>query len=455
MIWLRTVAAFLLATSTVVCSFEASARTTIAPIVEQIVPTVVSIAVRGDIQEDFDPLLSDPFFRKFFGLAPDSAPSRRGFQSTGSGVVVDAKRGYILTNNHVIENATDITVTLVGGTAYHAKIIGTDPETDLAVVQISAPDLKAIDWGDSSQLHVGDYVAAIGNPFGLGQTVTLGIISALGRGGLGIEGYENFIQTDASINPGNSGGALIDMGGKLIGINSAIIGPSGGNVGIGFAIPVSMAKGVMNELIKNGAIRRGLLGVAIQDLDEKLAKALRVPVQKGGLVSQVDEHSPAEIAGMKPGDVVVAINGTAVNGAAELRNTIGAHAPGDKLSLTLMREKQEVIVDVALGEQPQKTVATPSVPLTRGEGYLYGTVLGNPDGSNNSQGVTKGAIILSLEDNSRAATAGLQAGDVIIAINQRTVGSPEDVLRMSEQAGEVLLVSVRRDGRTRFVAIGS
>ncbi|WP_429933627.1 Do family serine endopeptidase [Agrobacterium vitis] len=433
----------------------AASQTTIAPIVERVVPTVVSIAVRGEVQEEVDPLLNDPFFRKFFGVPDESAPSRRGFQAAGSGVIVDASHGYILTNNHVVENATEITVTLAGGGAFHAKVVGADPETDIAVVQISAPNLKSIELGDSTQLHVGDYVAAVGNPFGLGQTVTLGIVSALGRAELGIEGYENFIQTDASINPGNSGGALVDMDGKLVGINSAIIGPSGGNVGIGFAIPVSMAKDVMDKLIRDGSIRRGLLGVAIQDLDADLAKALGVTAKTGAVISQVNDRSPAAQAGMKPGDVVVAVEGNAIKGAADLRNLVGMHAPGDRLRVTFLRAKNELQAEIVLAEQPRPEAAQTKKITLQGEGYLASVVLGNLDESNDEQGMLNGAIILDLDDDSRAAAAGLQAGDVIVGVAQNPVRSPEEVMRAARQSRDVLLLSIYRDGQTRFVVVGS
>lgn len=252
----------------------APASGTIAPIIEEVGPTVVSISVQGEIQDEGDFLLNDPFFRNFFGLPEQVSPQKRGFRSAGSGVIVDAMHGYVLTNNHVVKNASDITVALAGGASYSAKIVGRNPQTDLAVVRIEASGLKAMELGDSGTVRVGDLVAAIGNPFGLGQTVTMGIVSALGRAGLGTERYENFIQTDASINPGNSGGALIDMNGKLIGINSAIIGPSSGSVGIVFAIPVSMVEDILERLIKGGTIRRGYMGIGIQDLDRSLADAL-------------------------------------------------------------------------------------------------------------------------------------------------------------------------------------
>lgn len=432
-----------------------SPQNTIAPIARQVIPTVVTISVRGQVQEDIDPLLSNPTLREFFGLQTDPTPLKHGFQTSGSGVIIDGARGYIVTNHHVIENADDIVVTLAAGGTFHAKMIGTDLETDIAVIQITAPNLKAIEFGDSRRLQVGDYVAAVGNPFGLGQTVTLGIVSALGRAGLGIDGYENFIQTDASLNPGNSGGPLIDMDGRLVGINSAIVAPSGGNIGIGFAIPVSMAKEVMDKLIKHGSIRRGRLGVVIQDLSPELAKALGVTADAGAVVSQVNGGSSAANAGLKAGDVIIAVDEDAIQNAAVLRNILGAHAPSERVQIRFRRGKDELHVQATLSDQERFAIPEVRKESLQGEGYLSGVVLASPDTSNNPEGIADGAIVVAVEDNCAAADAGLQAGDIIVAINQKSIHSATEVVRTAKEERDVLLLSVRRDGQTRFVAIGS
>jgi len=281
----------------------------LAPMLEQTTPAVVNISTRGTVRSA-NPLFEDPFFRHFFDLpgnSRDGARGRRQTQSLGSGVIVDADVGLVVTNHHVIENADEILVTLTDGREFQATMIGQDPEADIAVVSIKPEDLTALRWADSDQLRVGDFVVAIGNPFGLGQTVTSGIVSALGRSGLGIEEIEDFIQTDASINPGNSGGALVNLRGELVGINTAIVGPSGGNVGIGFAIPSNLAQDLMQQLVDDGEVRRGKLGVSLQELTEELQRVFGV--KKGVVVSGVEAESPADLAGLRRGDVLIEIDG--------------------------------------------------------------------------------------------------------------------------------------------------
>ena len=290
---------------------DARALPTLAPLVNEVTPAVVNISVVTRAIED-NPLFRDPFFRRFFNVP--ERPQRRE-QAAGSGVIVDASRGYVLTNNHVIKDADQIVVTLKDRRQFQAKLVGTDPGTDVAVLHIAARDLTALRLGDSDQLNVGDYVLAIGNPFGIGQTVTSGIISALGRSGLSPAGYEDFIQTDASINPGNSGGALVSLRGELIGINSAILGPSGGNVGIGFAVPSNMARAVMDQIAKYGEVRRGRLGIEMADLNAEVARKLQVSSLSGALIAGVQPGSPADRAGLRQGDIVTAMNGRAINTA--------------------------------------------------------------------------------------------------------------------------------------------
>ena len=320
----------------------------LAPVVSRITPGVVGISVRGRVRED-NPLLQDPMFRRFFNL--QQQPVERETQATGSGVIIDASEGYVMTNAHVVENATSIEVTTKDNHQYKAKLIGRDPDTDIAVLQIPRGNLTAVPIGDSDRLQVGDFVLAIGNPFGLGQTVTSGIVSALGRSNLGIEGpegYEDFIQTDASINPGNSGGPLVDLQGRVVGINTAILAPGGGNVGIGFAVPINMGRQVMDQLVQYGQIKRGRIGVAIQDLTPDLAQALGTRHTEGAVIARVEPGSAAERAGLRPNDLIVAINGTLMRTGSELRNRVGLSRIGDEVELTVERGGSERNVTVRI-----------------------------------------------------------------------------------------------------------
>ena len=329
---------------------------TLAPMVARITPGVVGVSVRGRVREE-NPLLQDPFFRRFFNLPQQKQMQDRETQATGSGVVVDAAQGYVLTNGHVVENATSIEVTTKDNRRIPARLIGRDSDTDVAVLQIPAENLTAVPIGDSDRLQVGDFVLAIGNPFGLGQTVTSGIVSALGRSGLGIEGYEDFIQTDASINPGNSGGPLVNLQGQMVGINTAILAPGGGNIGIGFAVPIDMARRVMDQLIRYGQVKRGRIGVEIQDLTPELAQAMNTSQTTGAVIRRVDPGSPADRAGLRSGDLVIAVNGAPVRSGTQLRNTIGLSRIGDEVGLTVIRRggsEQRVEVKV---EQASATTA--------------------------------------------------------------------------------------------------
>jgi serine protease Do/serine protease DegQ len=317
---------------------------TLAPLVSQVTPAVVNISVKSRSALENNPLLRDPFFRRFFNV-PDGPQQE---VAAGSGVIVDARQGLVLTNHHVIKDAVQVTVTLKDRRQFPAKLIGADPATDIAVLKIDAPNLTALKLGDSDQLSVGDFVVAIGNPFGLGQTVTSGIVSALGRSGLGIEGYEDFIQTDASINPGNSGGPLVNLLGQVVGINTAILAPGGGNIGIGFAVPVNMARRVMDEIVRYGEVKRGRIGVAIQDLTPELAQAMNTKQTNGAVIARVESGSAAEQAGLHSGDLVVAVNGTVVRSGTQLRNMIGLSRIGDQVTLTVDRRGSEYSIPVRI-----------------------------------------------------------------------------------------------------------
>jgi len=317
---------------------------TLAPMLARIIPGVVNIAVRGRVKEQ-NPLLQDPFFRRFFNL-PQNQLQERETRAIGSGVIVDAAQGYVLTNGHVVEHATRIEVTTNDNRRFPARLVGRDAGTDIAVLRIQASNLTAVPMGDSDRLRVGDFIVAIGNPFGLGQTVTSGIVSALGRSGLGVEGYEDFIQTDASINPGNSGGPLVNLQGQCVGINTAILTPGGGNIGIGFAVPINMARRVMERLIRFGEVKRGRIGVAIQDLTPDLAQAMNTAHTMGAVIARVDPGSPAERAGLRSGDLVVAVDGVAVHSGTQLRNIIGLTRIGEEVGLTVARAGAERILAV-------------------------------------------------------------------------------------------------------------
>ena len=325
---------------------------TLAPIVDRVVQGVVNIAVSGSVEVQ-NPLMQDPFFRQFFRLP--NQPMRRQVQAAGSGVIVDAGKGYVLTNNHVVAGGQNqviedqvIEVTLKDKRHFKAKLIGRDPETDIAVLKIDADNLTAVEFGDSDKIKVGDYALAIGNPFGLGQTVTSGIISALGRSGLGIEGYEDFIQTDASINPGNSGGALVDLRGQLVGVNTAILGPAGGNVGIGFAVPANLAKQIMNDLIKNGDVKRGAIGIRTQDLTPDIASSLGIERADGALIAQVAAGSAAATAGLQAGDLIVGIDDAPVHSVTDLHKRIDFTHVGDVLKLSIVHEGEPATVKVTI-----------------------------------------------------------------------------------------------------------
>ncbi|HEY6578329.1 MAG TPA: DegQ family serine endoprotease [Rhizomicrobium sp.] len=427
---------------------------TLAPMLAKVSPAVVNISVQGTIQVAENPAFQDPLFRQFFGI-PEQPQTER-FQAVGSGVIIDAARGLIVTNNHVVKNAQEIQVTLKDRRQRSAKLIGADPQTDIAVLQIPADNLKDLPLGASKDLRVGDYVVAIGDPFGIGQTATFGIVSALGRTGLGIENYEDFIQTDASINPGNSGGALVNMAGQLIGMNTAILSRSGGNVGVGFAIPVDMVRTIARELIESGKISRGALGVSIQDLTPGLARAMGMKISAGALVSQVQPNSPAAKAGIKSGDVVTQLNGASIASGADLRNAVGEESPGTDVRLTLLRNGRQQTVSVtleALNAAAGKPAPAAAQPQTK---LLSGVTTGAIPQSDPNYGTANGVYVENVDPASAAANAGLDQGDIIVSVDRTPVATTSDldrVLRKHPQ-GKPVLLQIRRANATLFLAIG-
>ena len=423
----------------------------LAPMIRRVSPSVVSIGIQGTVREQGprNPLLEDPFFRRFFNVPPDAGARERPFQSAGSGVVVDAKQGYIITNAHVVENARDITVTLSDQREFTAKLIGSDPQTDIAVIQIKADGLSQIGFGDSDVLEPGDYVAAIGNPFGLQQSVSYGIVSALGRSGMNPDGFESLIQTDASINPGNSGGALVNLRGELVGINNMILSRSGGNIGIGFAIPVNMARSVMDQLIKFGSVKRGQLGVTIAPVTPDIAQALGIASNGGALITQVAKESAAARAGLQAGDVVTSLNGRKVKSAAELRNAIGLLRVGDKVQIALLREGKSRNVTAEIADPAAATTAAASnEPGSLPEGAQHRSLEGAQleDAPDNGGGV----LVRNVAPNSRAANAGLRQDDVIVAANGVRIANTAALSAAwraaAARGGNTLVLQVRRSG---------
>jgi len=422
---------------------DAAPMPSLAPMVKRVSPAVVNIATRGTIKEEpgqRNPLLDDPFFRRFFDVPPDSKPRERQFQSAGSGVIVDAKNGYIITNHHVVENASEITITLLDNRSFTAKVIGSDEGADVAVLQAKQPNLIAMALGDSTRLEVGDYVVAIGNPFGLQHTVTAGIVSALGRTGINPDGYEDFIQTDASINPGNSGGALVNLRGELVGVNSAILSRSGGNIGIGFAIPVNMVKGVMDQLIKYGQVKRGVLGVNIYNVTPDIAKEFGLTESSGALVAGVAPGSAADRSGVKTGDIITSINGVNMKDAGELRNTIGMLRVGDKVEIGLLRDGKARKVNALISERSELETAN-AVDISKG---LEGAELADaPDG---------GVVVKAVQEGSPAAQNGLRANDLIVGVG-RTLVANTKAFKEAAKSANVLVLNVRRGSVAQLIQI--
>lgn len=433
------------------------------PIVEKVAPSVVNIYSTKTVRQTplWAPFFEDPFFRRFFGV-PEGMPRERRERSLGSGVIV-TEDGYILTSNHVVEGAEEIRVALADGQSeYQAKLVGSDPRTDVAVIKVEARNLPAITITDSDQVRVGDVVLAIGNPFGVGQTVTMGIVSAKSRAGLGLD-YEDFIQTDAPINPGNSGGALVDMAGRLVGINTAIISRTGGNLGIGFAIPSNLARYVMERLIEDGKVTRGYLGVFIQRITPELARQFQLKEPSGALVAEVIEGSPAEDAGLKAGDVITEFDGRKVQDDRHLRLMAAQMRPGSEVRIRYLREGKESTVRVKLGELPEEgglARAGRTGGLRRGGPVdpLDGVTVDDLTPRNREMfGIPdniRGALVVEVDPDSPAGQQGLRAGDVILEINRQRVTNADQAVRLSESIRDgTVLLRVWSQGASRFLVI--
>jgi serine protease Do/serine protease DegQ len=428
-------------------SVDGETLPSLAPMLEDVLPSVVNISTEGRVSAGSSPFQSDPFFERFFNMMPDSQPRQRRTQSLGSGVIIDSESGYVVTNHHVIENADQIRVRLDDGRSFEAKVVGADPEADVAVIQIPAQSLKAIKLGDSDSLRVGDFVVAIGNPFGLSQTATSGIVSALGRSGLGIEGYEDFIQTDASINQGNSGGALVNLRGELIGVNTAILARGGGNVGIGFAIPVNMVVSLTAQIIEFGEVRRGRLGVHIQDLTPELAEAFGVEAGSGALISKVMPDSAAKAADLREGDVITMVNGRAIKGATELRNVIGLARADEEIELTYIRDRKSFNKKIRI----RAVVAESGRGIQISESF-EGARLEDVDDSSSQNG-QPGIRVVEVTSGSAAWQAGLRSGDIILSVNRQWVFSLEDLVQIVNGRTSGLLLNIQRGESALFLVI--
>jgi Do/DeqQ family serine protease len=411
----------------------------LAPMLDKTTPAIVSIAVEGtQVSRQRVP----DGFRHFFG-GPNEQVQERPFKGLGSGVIIDAEKGYVVTNNHVVNNATEILVKLTDGREFKAKKLGADEQSDIALLKIDPDNLNAVPLADSDKLRVGDFVVAIGNPFGLSQTVTSGIVSALGRSGLNIGGYENFIQTDAAINRGNSGGALVSLRGELVGINTAIFGPNGGNVGIGFAIPSNMMKSLVDQIIEFGEVRPGLLGILGQDVDSGLADAMNLDVSKGAFVSEVSPDSAADKGGIQAGDIITEINGRPIASFLELRAKIASKGAGTDVELALLRKGKRETVTVTLGDATQNVIAAKKIHPA-----LEGATLSNGKTQQGNDGV----VISELVARSPASLIGLQDDDVIIGVNRQKIDNVVDLRNTLEEAKGVIALNVKR-GRTSLYLV--
>ncbi|EPR0412111.1 serine endoprotease DegP [Enterobacter asburiae] len=434
----------------------------LAPMLEKVMPSVVSINVEGSTTvntprmprnfqqffgdnspfcQDGSPFQSSPFCQGG-GAGDDSqgGGQQQKFMALGSGVIIDAAKGYVVTNNHVVDNANSIKVQLSDGRKFDAKVVGKDPRSDIALIQIQDPkNLTAIKIADSDALRVGDYTVAIGNPFGLGETVTSGIVSALGRSGLNAENYENFIQTDAAINRGNSGGALVNLNGELIGINTAILAPDGGNIGIGFAIPSNMVKNLTAQMVQYGQVKRGELGILGTELNSELAKAMKVDAQRGAFVSQVMPNSSAAKAGIKAGDVITSLNGKPISSFAALRAEVGSMPIGSKVTLGLLRDGKPVNVSLELQQSSQNQVDS-------------STIFSGIEGAEMSnKGADKGVVVNNVKANSPAARIGLKKGDVIMGANQLPVKNIAELRKILDSKPSVLALNIQRGDTSLYL----
>jgi serine protease Do len=441
---------------------EGPSKNSFAPLVKQVLPSVVNISsskvVKNHMSSEDLPMM-DPFFRQFFGQdgGQFNVPRESREKALGSGVVVSPE-GYILTNNHVVAGATDVEVTLADKRVLKAKVVGTDPKTDVAVLKINANNLEPITIGDSSKVQVGDVALAIGDPFGVGETVTNGIISATGRGGLGIEDYEDFIQTDAPINPGNSGGALINDRGELVGINTAIISHgSGGSQGIGFAVPVNLARQVMDEILKTGHVTRAYLGIYPQDVTPAMARAFGEKEMAGIVIGDVSPDSPAKAAGLQRGDILLDVNGKPVNDSNQLRMSISMMQPGTEVVVKYLRDGSEHTANVKLGEMPNESASNDSnEPNNGGNKALEGVEVANLTPSLarelNVPGSTRGVVVTDIDPASKMADSGLQKGDIIQEVNHQPVNNVSEFENAIHKSASTPLLLVSRDGRTFFIA---
>ncbi len=445
---LSLISAAILSTSLLLCPTASFAKLpvavngqqlpTLAPMLEQITPGVVSIQVSGskEVRRRGDPL-------DFFFGNPQPRSQKRQFSGLGSGVIIDADKGYVVTNNHVVQDAEKMVVTLEDGREYDATKIGSDKESDIALLQIDADELTAVKLANSDGLRVGDFAVAIGNPFGLSHTVTSGIVSALGRSGLNIEGYEDFIQTDAAINQGNSGGALVNLNGELIGINTAILGASGGNVGIGFAIPSNMMKNLVDQIVEHGEVRRGSLGISGRPLDAGLAKAQQLDVKQGAYVMQVLDDTAASKAGIKAGDVIISINGSEISGFHELRSKIATLGEGREVQLGIYRDGKVKNVEVTLDGASGITAAGEELHPA-----FQGATLENV-----KKNKMKGIEVTSVDPRSPSARVGLEEGDVIVQVNRQRVESIRDMNQIIDDIQGNIVLGVKRGRESIFVLI--